>query len=401
LFNDFESLTGWTTATGTSAVDNYRFKTGSAALALTVTSGGSNCSITRTISSDLSSSGTHGFWFYIDDVSKLGTITAYLSSDPTFTKFFSRAITAANFISGWNFMHIARSEWTNTGTDSWSNTMVRFRLRCDAAASQVCTVVFDSYYINLFDRPKLMIHFDDARTSCYTQGYPYMASKGLKGTVFVNGGNLDQATWMTSAQVLEMYNAGWDVGNHTIDHTNLTSLGTQALMQDKIAQQTAWFAARGYTRGVNHFAFPNGATNDTARAAVIASGANTGRILNTAPTSIQSTVAGLWNPYDIKAYSAGNTDTLTTLTDLVDNAIATGATTCIVFHLITASPAQSTEYSIANYQSFIDYVVTKTQLMDVVTVTNWYNNIPNFDPIPAQVIPTKPPNRRIITLTKE
>jgi peptidoglycan/xylan/chitin deacetylase (PgdA/CDA1 family) len=56
--------------------------------------------------------------------------------------------------------------------------------------------------------------FDDTKETHYTTAFPALAGRGVTGTLFAMPDYLDTGTYMTTAQLLEMAAAGWEVSGH-------------------------------------------------------------------------------------------------------------------------------------------------------------------------------------------
>ena len=84
---------------------------------------------------------------------------------------------------------------------------------------------------------------------------------------------------ITLPHLQALYDAGWAIGNHTVDHTVLTSVD-QATALSKIQQGYDWLIGHGFTRAARHFAYPTNDTNATARAALAQAGVLTARVGN-------------------------------------------------------------------------------------------------------------------------
>jgi len=67
-------------------------------------------------------------------------------------------------------------------------------------------------------------------------------------------------------------------------------------------------------------------------------------------------------------------------------AIEHGATTFVVFHRLGHTSQVPTDYSIADFRRFIDYVVRKRDegLIEPMTVSAWYESLPGKKGVAAQ-----------------
>lgn len=80
-----------------------------------------------------------------------------------------------------------------------------------------------------FNRPIISITDDDGTASFYTYGLPVLQKYGFNSTDYIISGRLDTTPgYMTSTMVKSLYNAGQEIGSHTVSHLDLTTLnGTQ------------------------------------------------------------------------------------------------------------------------------------------------------------------------------
>lgn len=380
LFEDFETFANFAGgngggASGSIAADTINFKTGVQGLQVNATNGGYFA--TKTISFNATNSGTYGMWVYIPSTTNLFSVTLYLSSSTAFTSFFSNAWGVATLHNGWNFLNVNRSSWSNTGSESWSNTMVRLRVRVDTTASQTSSVTFDSIYYGIYARPKVCITFDDCFASAYTVGYPYMDGYSLRGTFGVISSLIDTPTYMTTAQLSAAYNNKWDVVNHTASHPDLTSLSDTAAVRAEISPASSYIRTHGFDRSCSSkiLLYPTGTYNDTV---IAAAQAENMLIARSVKSRNQATVKGIDSSYIIKAKELrSDTTTLAIAKGWVDNAVATGETLHLFAHKITTTPGAFTEWSTANFQALIDYIAgyVRQQQLDVVTLPEWYNGL--------------------------
>ncbi|MDQ3816315.1 MAG: polysaccharide deacetylase family protein [Acidobacteriota bacterium] len=370
LFEDFESIVGWTVDAGSAASDATYFKTGSQSIKLTSTSGGA-AYITKTISSDLSRAGRISLWVYLPSLAEVASVQIILASTTDFSKFFSYSTTALH--EGWNLLTVGRDEWINTGGDAWENTMVKLRVRVNANTSQVAVAYFDSLNTQGFNRPKCIITFDDGFAENYTQGYTYMRQYGMKGTAYIVKNYLNTTGYMTTSQVQEMYDYGWDISNHTVDHTDLSTLD-QSQGYSKLSDNQDYLFSQGWTRRAchRHVAFPFGGYNSGTLAALTSLNALTARPL------INRTQGNDLDNNQLLTYrTIATATTLATAKSHIDRAIANGGVCILLFHKLVTSPSLTTEWGTANFQALIDYIQSKSSQIDVMTITEWYRGLTN------------------------
>jgi peptidoglycan/xylan/chitin deacetylase (PgdA/CDA1 family) len=379
LFQDFETVGDWTAGgTGASIVaDTDLYKTGTQSIKL-MTGVGSTGNLTRTINETLTDIGVLSYWVYVEDVTKVNGLTIMLSNNNTFTDYFSFLYLANNdkttkLHNGWNLLTVGKQQWTANGSANWANPIIRVRLSASVVGANQGVLWFDSIVIRKYTRPKVIFTFDDGSSSIYSEGFSYLDSKGIQATSYINSSTIDTAGFQTSAQLLEMYNAGWDISNHTEDGTDLTTL-TQAQMESSIRSCSEFISAAGMTRRNchRHVAYPGGFYNDVTLSAMAATGMITGRTVREGVESVP-----LDDVYTIGTRQIVNTTTLAVAKGYVTQAIGSGGTLVLLFHKIVAVPVTTLEWSISDFQDLVDYIdlLRLGGVLDTMTMTEWYDGL--------------------------
>jgi peptidoglycan/xylan/chitin deacetylase (PgdA/CDA1 family) len=102
-----------------------------------------------------------------------------------------------------------------------------------------------------------------------------MAARNMPGTLYVNSNRVDFGpNYLTKAQLKGYFNAGFEIGGHTLSHVDLTSM-TAAEAEANICQDRLVLANQGYRP--TSFAYPFGAENAAVQQAVKNCGYNSGR----------------------------------------------------------------------------------------------------------------------------
>lgn len=263
---------------------------------------------------------------------------------------------------GWNVWDIYPEDWSSGGTVAWG-TMVRMRLYVAAAATKVAAVSWDRIDINPVMQPAVMMCFDDAYSSVYTQAYAYMHSKGINGTFNVISSLIDGVGNVTSTQLQEMSVGGWSIANHSSDANALTGL-TQAQVTAKLVACKNALDALGLTDASAHASYPNASFDETVRLGAIDAGIITGRRGTGYPPCIAD--QNLFWP------SADELDsglTLAAAQTLVDTAYTTGRILALYGHQLQAAAGVGI-WAIADFQALIDYIQAKE--MPFLTVEDYY-----------------------------
>lgn len=154
-------------------------------------------------------------------------VTVEFSSTTDYSKSFK--YTSPHYLhGGWVRLTIAPGDWVNTGSESWSNTMVRMRVgfTCNASNSLI-TAHFDSFHIGWQTTPAVVVVLCDSYLGQYENALGILADYGVQASLRpnlmklgTNGGTPtaergDVSGWTTShmsaAQLMEMYHAGHEV----------------------------------------------------------------------------------------------------------------------------------------------------------------------------------------------
>jgi peptidoglycan/xylan/chitin deacetylase (PgdA/CDA1 family) len=86
------------------------------------------------------------------------------------------------------------------------------------------------------ERP-IVITFDDGHLSVYENAFPIMQEHGFIGVTYVVGNYIGGENFKTAEQILELVDAGWEVGSHGFTHTDLSidpTLANYEMYQSKI-----------------------------------------------------------------------------------------------------------------------------------------------------------------------
>jgi peptidoglycan/xylan/chitin deacetylase (PgdA/CDA1 family) len=230
-------------------------------------------------------------------------------------------------------------------------------------------------YYGIYSRPKCVISFDDGWSTQYTEGFAYMKPRGLKATMYIVSSYVGQASRVTTAQLQEMYDAGWDIANHTTTHTDLSTL-TQAQVESELFTCQAFIINNGWSRysSPKHVAYPFGGYSTASLTAMSTQGMLTGRT-----TSNRIQANQIDNPYLLARQYHDYTFSAATYKGWVDTAIATGGCLHLNYHKIVADAtgAADTEVEQTQFRDIMNYILSKKEQIDVVTFSEWYKGITN------------------------
>lgn len=205
----------------------------------------------------------------------------------------------------------------------------------------------------------ISLTFDDGTTDHYTEAYTYMASKGLyKATTYAISAQMDTGGNLTTAQAQTMYNAGWDIGNHTNNSEDLTTL-TQAEIEATLTTCKNYLDNNNMPRGGTHVAYPFGKYDADSDAAMAALGYDTGRLAGNDIT------LDLNNPPDyrrIPSISVSGQEP-NTLKSWIYDAVLYGLATIILFHKIDDVDG----YPVDDFKEFIDWIAERGYTLSTIS----------------------------------
>lgn len=108
----------------------------------------------------------------------------------------------------------------------------------------------------------MLITFDDGHLDNYTTAFPIMQKYGFTGVLYLVNNYIGADQYMNTTQVLEMYNAGWEVGSHSQNHYDLTKLDPSKQRAEIVESRQLLEQELGIP--ILTFAYPYGAKNPAA-----------------------------------------------------------------------------------------------------------------------------------------
>lgn len=398
----FTNTTDWTLAGTNSSYVNSSTITKNASVSLRLrcssTGAGQFAQIQRELTAfPLTPNARWDFWVYVPDYTKLDSTNGIqlLVATSGLTKSYS-AIYKPDY-NGWHCIRVLDSTpaslaaghvWSVAGGANWAvDTFNTFRFRVYAATDQVADVYFDSCYCVGRERAKLVISVDDGHESLFNAAltpsspYAYIRAAGLPLTHYLIGALIDTTGYLTSANLNTLYTDGDDFGVH--GELSLASLASAPARESDIRTNRNFLVNRGFTRGIEHYAYPNGVFEISADGGnslfpVLTSlGFKTGRVAARRAVNPQSPSLSRAFALTILGHSQ-TTDTTTVMKNNLAALVKMGGLGVTMFHQwIQSGSAQDIQCNMADWTSFIDEVVRlkKLGLLDVVTMSQLYQQI--------------------------
>jgi peptidoglycan/xylan/chitin deacetylase (PgdA/CDA1 family) len=221
--------------------------------------------------------------------------------------------------------------------------------------------------------PRIIITFDDGYTSVYTKAFPILQANNQKAVFFVcpnlNGSGL--STYSSLEQQQEMYAAGWDIVNHTWNHSHLTAI-TENEMHEAI-DDAYKIIKTNFPRSSNLFVYPYGEYNQAVidylkkRDYVLA------RQTYHSGTHYHEQITLSDNaPFEIKA--GGSVESATVIS-YIDDIVSNGGLFVFYYHKVV-DEYNGEDLAVADLQTISDYLKTKQDagLLKVVTMSEYYED---------------------------
>jgi peptidoglycan/xylan/chitin deacetylase (PgdA/CDA1 family) len=364
LLEDFETdLSEWSESTYAQVdIDAVNVRNGTQALKLTATDVGRTAYIEKVVNWDMSEATNLRFTLYATDVSLLDSFVFNLYTGAT--AYFQRSIPLAQFFNRWNTVEIVRSQWTANGGADWANPVIKIRMTIKSDADTSAAVSYDYMTAGAAGMPAVLVMFDDNRESIYQHAWPYLRARRIRATHYVHTNSVDTAGYCSLVQLAQMYAAGWDIGNHTMSHTEFDTL-TQEQIEGELSGAEAALNAWGFSRAARHVSYPSGIATDTSDAAMLATGMLTGR--STRPRGER---LPLGQRLMVQGYSV-STQSLASMSALLDTAVSRGQVFPFFVHNLVEADPTDYDWTIGDFQAFIDYIVTLN--LPCLTISDLYN----------------------------
>jgi peptidoglycan/xylan/chitin deacetylase (PgdA/CDA1 family) len=103
----------------------------------------------------------------------------------------------------------------------------------------------------------ILITFDDGHLDNYVNAFPIMQKYGFTGVLYIVANYLGTDGFMDRDEILDMHEAGWEVGSHSLNHYDLTKLGPQDQRSEIVGSKERLETLLGID--ILTFAYPFGA----------------------------------------------------------------------------------------------------------------------------------------------
>lgn len=192
--------------------------------------------------------------------------------------------------------------------------------------------------------------FDDTYTAHYSKAAPYLDKFGYRATAFPILSRLDQPGYMTTSQILDLRDRGWEIGAHATNqtiHDNALTALTVPQRQAEIETLRTWMAENNCIS--TSYAYPVGYWSK-AIADQLSAYFDSGRLATGQLNNVR-----LEAPYRVQTVNMGTTS-LATLQNMVTAAKNSKSFLSLYVHDIVESGASGGSILRSSFETLVDYI---------------------------------------------
>lgn len=301
---------------------------------------------------------------FVDDITKLSNVQIRFSSVDNMAGYLQWRVSRWQLVEGWNEVMIPLSELTIVGGETFDNPITTIQASVTGASGgQEAIVYFDAMYTNLQQKGSVIFHFDDGWMSQYTNAYPIMRAKGMVGCIGVISNYVGTSNYVNRTQLHELQDYGWEVFNHTVTHSDLSTLTKQEI-HDELHGCREWMIENGFVESADIVAYPYGSYSQDVFD--VMTNFRFGRSIHE-----ELEIAPLIQPYRVKVFNIFNDTTEQDYQRVIDIAAETGSTVILLFHKIEETGTDSMIFNTDKFTDLVNYVHGKRNELDVLTTHEW------------------------------
>ena len=206
--------------------------------------------------------------------------------------------------------------------------------------------------------PFVCLTFDDASASWMQYVKPALSERGLNALFCVNKNDVgtNDALFVTTAQLQQLYDYGHDLSSHNLTNTAFTP-ATITNYLDEYRQCRDWMYTNGWTRRLDYHSWVQGTHNPDICDALQNEGVRYARTVNSSMNFEQ----GFFQPNNFMMTSSvqfGSAMTLAQAQTRVDQAVTRGQDLVCMGHVIAPTSSDTVTWSDSNWTGFLDYCIS-------------------------------------------
>lgn len=395
LIEDFDLASEWTTDSTlyNATVTRFTREIGGLSIRTSLKSTATSGYITKTINLDMSNLYTpamsldyHSMGnFSISAYSSTAKITIEFSSTSDFSKSFKYTSPYMENC-GFQRIQVGSTEWTNTGGESWSNTMIRMRIGLSTLSAGLMPMIhLDELRGGVVTTPYVSIVMYGTYQGQYDHAFPALTSRGLKATLLPNVPMVGRSPitpsippalvgalgWSSAKhdwpELMEMYEAGFPVMifPHMLYDDVGHSFSEQATEEiiDEVGETIKELRSHGI---IDIIPFTKYATYDERTMSILKSIGILGSIFASGRDYVHTPV---YDPYQYQSKDLSGSLTLATATGWIDKIKASGRSLILYVYDIEDS-GTGDHWEESDFASLLDYIIA--QDIEVKTLDELY-----------------------------
>lgn len=335
---------------------------------------------------DLSTDKNIGFWVYCDDQDRVdrnrwqSRITDSTSGFAAYMRYNDSTIAA---YPGWNWIETHSSEWESIGGGSWGANMRSLSFVIVARSSRQQIFRIDQMVLDHKARPYVVFTFDDTKDSQYDLAWKDAThgaeGKGVPLTLYAIPSLLGGASYMSEAELTEMYDAGCAVCLHDVDPWD--DKGAPSGLTDHIRSLRDEYSQ--WPRDLDHASYPQGRYGHDPDAldepfdvfdGLEVAGVKTCRTVE----KIVQPVSPHGMPHQMNVHGINlNQDlSLAEAKAYIDQAILRGHT-CVFYGHDLGATQGTDQWITSDWGELLDYAISKQNSdgLAIVTIPEWFNAV--------------------------
>jgi len=221
----------------------------------------------------------------------------------------------------------------------WAKGLVDGYTHRDTRKVSTLSFIEKSSTPQLFAEPLVSVTFDDGWASAYNNGLPLLSKYHVRTTQFLLPGEFDDPNYASIDQAHSMKKAGHEIGSHTVDHKNLTTLD-ETDVNNQLEVSKSMLQKENLVPAHVNFASPNSAVNDQVIQSVkksYASHRNTLADIGNGMTAADVNLGPVLPRYSIIGFSVRNNTTIDQIKQALDYTKKHNGWLVLVYHQVDDS----------------------------------------------------------------
>jgi len=298
-------------------------------------------------------------FFVADTLAGAGSIFIQLGSSGSdyvrASRAFDTALLDKPVRPGWNRIVLSKaSDFGDvTGTMNWA-AVNNIRVWTHNNEGATIAVTWDELAAvkKSLSKGVIVFTFDDGNISDFTKAKPALDKYGYRATSYIIGAWIEAPNYLSASQIQSLYHeCGWDIGSHTYNHVNLTTLTTDQV-EDELRRNIYTLKNLG-VKNVSSIAYPFGGYSPTVVDIV--------KKYHSAGRTVVSgyEVFPFGNPYALRQVQLTTGISLVTAKTYIDRAKANCEVVIYLAHKIVDSGAAGGEWTTSDFTALVNYAASE------------------------------------------